>query len=464
MPQGQLTGTRIRQRRLERGIRQAQLATELGISASYLNLIEHNRRRIGGKLLNAIARILEVDRALLSEGAEGALLDEMRGAAVAFPAAKAETALTEDFAGRLPGWARLVAAQATRLTELEQNVAALTDRLTHDPLLAASLHQVISSVTSIRATSSILVSGETLDQDWQGRFHRNIYEDSQRLSDESRILATYLEAPDGAATALIVSPLEELERSLDKLDQHIPALEGDKPVMTPREVARGLPGLSKAGISLAQDWLNRYRADAMLLPLETFGAAALACGHDPDKLIALTGAPAPAVLRRLSTLPPSAGHPAFGLAQCDASGTLTRLRVIPGFTLPRAGGCPLWPVYQALGQPGRPLWGIVSLPGERGARLLCHAAAGPRSTAGFDTVPVMDAVMLVRNAPVETSEQAATAPNGTGTASGVTRMGGVAAIGTKSGDALPIGSACRVCPRENCQARREPSILASVVK
>ena len=49
MPERQLTGGRIRERRIALGLRQAELAPRAGISASYLNLIEHNRRRIGGK-------------------------------------------------------------------------------------------------------------------------------------------------------------------------------------------------------------------------------------------------------------------------------------------------------------------------------------------------------------------------------------------------------------------------------
>jgi len=55
MARDTLTGSRIRERRLMIGLRQADLAREVDISASYLNLIEHNRRRIGGKLLVDIA-------------------------------------------------------------------------------------------------------------------------------------------------------------------------------------------------------------------------------------------------------------------------------------------------------------------------------------------------------------------------------------------------------------------------
>jgi transcriptional regulator with XRE-family HTH domain len=49
---------------------QASLAQAVGISPSYLNLIEHNRRRIGGKLLTDLARALGVDPSSLADGAD----------------------------------------------------------------------------------------------------------------------------------------------------------------------------------------------------------------------------------------------------------------------------------------------------------------------------------------------------------------------------------------------------------
>lgn len=116
MPQGQLTGTRIRDRRMDQGIRQADLARAAGISPSYLNLIEHNRRRIGGKLVNDISRVLGIDPALLTEGVESGVLDGLRGAAADQPASGAELARAEEFAGRFPGgrpcWPRSTASLA----------------------------------------------------------------------------------------------------------------------------------------------------------------------------------------------------------------------------------------------------------------------------------------------------------------------------------------------------------------
>ena len=81
MPTTTLAGTRLRQRRLTMGLRQADLAARAGISASYLNLIEHNRRRIGPDVLTKLAAALGLPEAALSEGAEGGLLEDLRAAA-----------------------------------------------------------------------------------------------------------------------------------------------------------------------------------------------------------------------------------------------------------------------------------------------------------------------------------------------------------------------------------------------
>ncbi len=103
MPQRQLTGARIRSRRLDRQISQSDLAARVGISASYLNLIEHNRRRIGGKILNDIARERVLEVAVLADGAERGLVEALRAAAASQAQAGAETDQSEDFAARFPG-------------------------------------------------------------------------------------------------------------------------------------------------------------------------------------------------------------------------------------------------------------------------------------------------------------------------------------------------------------------------
>ena len=182
MSESAITGTRIRERRQALGLKQSALAASAGISPSYLNLIEHNRRRIGGKILLRLAEALDVEPQALSQGAEAALIAGLREAAGDGCGAP-ELARLEEFIGRFPGWATLMLAQFREGQERAQMVQTLTDRLAHDPHLAASIHEVISVVTAIRSTAAILVETEKLEPAWQARFHRNINEDSQRLAE-----------------------------------------------------------------------------------------------------------------------------------------------------------------------------------------------------------------------------------------------------------------------------------------
>src|SRR5919202_875101 len=61
-----LIGRTVRRLRQEQGLTQQALAARLGISASYLNLIEHEQRAVTAALLIKLAETLRVDLAALS--------------------------------------------------------------------------------------------------------------------------------------------------------------------------------------------------------------------------------------------------------------------------------------------------------------------------------------------------------------------------------------------------------------
>ena len=54
-------GSKVRQLRRDRGWTQAEVAEKLGISASYMNLIEHDQRPLTAALLLKSAQVFNVD-------------------------------------------------------------------------------------------------------------------------------------------------------------------------------------------------------------------------------------------------------------------------------------------------------------------------------------------------------------------------------------------------------------------
>lgn len=429
MPMQALTGTRLRERRLALGLRQAEIAGKAGISASYLNLIEHNRRRVQGDVLAALAGALGVPVAQLAEGAEGGLADDLRAAAAtaaSLGAEGAEVGRVEEFAGRFPGWAGVVAALHGRVESLERAVEALNDRMTHDPHLSESLHEVLSALSSVRSTAAILAETEDIEAEWRERFHRNLHADSERMAAGAEALVAYLDGSEAAAEAGIAAPLEEMEAWLAGRGWVLPELEAGQGAVLAAEVERLASGAAR---ELARGWLAQAARDAAALPMSDLVAALDGGAPDPLLLAARFGVMADVVFRRLALVP----ERVFGLVVCDASGTLLFRRPAEGFPLPRFGSaCPLWPLFTALGHAGRAVVAEVAVAGQRLRRFRVMAHAAAEHPAGFGGVELRHAHMLVMPA-----EAVA------GSAAQVT-----------------VGPTCRICPRGDCPARREPSIVS----
>lgn len=427
MARATLTGTRLRERRLALGLRQADLAAAVGVSAPYLNLIEHNRRRVSPLLLDALASHLGVDAEALEDGAEGAQIEELRAAATALPGSGAELDRVEEFAGRFPGWAALARGLARRSAGLERAVEALNDRMTHDPHLSDSLHEVLSAVASVRSTAAILAETEDIEPEWRARFLRNLHGDSERLALGAEALVAFLDGSDRAEAQVVIAPQEEVEAWLAGRGWHLPELEPGGPGAAALDGEVG--GLASAAArALARDWIAQMARDARRLPL-----AALEEGADPVRLAASLGVEVTVVLRRMAMAPGSEA----GLALCDASGALVLRKPAEGFGFPRFGSaCPLWPLYAALGRPGSPVMADLQAAGRGGRRFRAVAHCLPRHPEGLGGVELREAAMLVM--PLR----------------GGTALGAAAQV---------VGTSCRVCAKVDCPARREPSILTDAV-
>ena len=71
-------GPRIRRMRKERALTQARMAEELGISTSYLNLIERNQRPLTARLLLRLAESYDVDLKSFTGNAEAQAMAALR--------------------------------------------------------------------------------------------------------------------------------------------------------------------------------------------------------------------------------------------------------------------------------------------------------------------------------------------------------------------------------------------------
>jgi transcriptional regulator with XRE-family HTH domain len=428
MPLNTLTGTRIRERRAQAGLRQAELARAAGLSASYLNLIEHNRRKVPPEALERLAAALGVSAQALAGDGEADLGAELREAAAA-AAVSVEAARAEEFAGRFPGWAALVVAQHRRVVQLEQAVETLSDRVTQDPQLSDSLHELLSAAASVRSTAAILSDTPDIEPEWRDRFQRNLAEDSARLALGAEAVVGYLDAVAAPETG-ISTPQEEMETWLAAQDWHPAALEAPQGADLDALVAEA--GLaSRAARDLVRGWLALAQADARALPMPVLLGALQAGGPDPWHLAQALGADPALVLRRLALMSEGVLPGGAGLVICDGSGTPVFRKPLAGFPLPRFGAaCPLWPLYDALALPGQPVRMRVEMAGRQAGRFDAFAWGSIDWPDGFDAPPRRRATMLVRPVP-------AAAPRGA---------------------SRPVGTSCRICPRPACSARREPSI------
>lgn len=427
-----LTGSRVRERRLAAGIAQADLARAVGISGSYLNLIEHNRRRISDAVLTKLSKVLGIDPLVLAEGAAGGAAQDLRAAAMVGLSTQPEVDRIDEFLGRFPGWADLLTEQYRRIGHLERMVAALNDRISHDPHLSLALHEVLSAVSSVRSTAAILAETENIEPEWRARFHGNLYADSERLAVGAEALVAYLDGSEQEADTGAAAPQEELEAWLAEHDWHFDALElgGGGPEALTRQVA-GLASAAARG--LARDWVAQAARDAEAVPLAVFEAALHKSGTgDPMLLARMFGCDVLTVFRRLAFRRGATD----GLVICDGSGALMMRKPVDGFTLPRHGAaCPLWPLYSALSRPSQPVEAVVEMPGLARQHFRVRAYCAVEYPQGFGGPEVRDAAMLITKHSSAISE----------------------------GAFVPVGSSCRICPRRGCVARREPSIVTETL-
>lgn len=250
-----LIGSKIRDRRRALGTTQRALAQRVGISASYLNLIEGNHRNIGGALLKKLADELGVAIDEFDGATERRLIDDLVEIAavpvIGTPAP--EPASAADLAAGHPAWARALVALHRAYLDRNQTVTALSDRLNQDPFLGDAVHSLLSKVTAIRSACEILASDAALEPAQRQRFLAIVGDDSRRLADVAGALASFFDKAH--TTTRSVTPVEEVDDFIAEHDNHFPRLEAAAQVLR-REAGLGPDGVEPALV----DWLRRTHA------------------------------------------------------------------------------------------------------------------------------------------------------------------------------------------------------------
>ena len=255
-------GIQIRRKRLAVGLSQAALARAVGISPTYLNLIENNKRAIGGRLLVRIGERLGLDFAQLSGVAETRsiqAIEELLGDP-AMAGIEMDQATIRDFVARFPE----AGLALTRLYRLYQDASASIEsylhRLRSDPLLSEMLHQVLNRISAIRSLAEILDKEKDISEQDEQRFVATINSQSQDLTNTARRLVDYFDQTSSLQKP--ISPLFDLDEAIIAHRNHFPVLEAAADEL--RMELAGSGGLQEE--ALKQALAGRFGIECVELP------------------------------------------------------------------------------------------------------------------------------------------------------------------------------------------------------
>ena len=406
-----MLGARIQSFRKQNKLSQAELAKRVGISASYLNLIEHDKRAVAGKLLSDIARELGLRADQLSRGITTDMIERLQQTARRFASERtsqpAELSQIEQFVTHFPGWAHLLDEQIKAHEAGEKLNELLSDRMSHDPVLAESLHIMLSNITAIRSTSELLTLQGAMAEEQRAKFTRNIFQESKRLSTTAEKLLLHFDSKISLTEPEATTNLKVSDATIAEAGPDLPAsLQKDEMFHHVREVITAESVVST---------LKHHHCDPF----------AIAAYFDLSPRL---------TFYRLSELEPHEMLPAFGLLEIDnASGVLHR-KEIGALRLPsRSGACPRWPIYRALSSPGHPV--MMRMHINSGEFVNAFAIAESDERRHIHLPPLTKAVMIY-------TEMTAPRPD-------------------SYVPSVNVGFHCSICARTDCGDRRETYALLS---
>ncbi len=447
-----LLGNKIRRLREQAGLTQARMAEQLGISASYLNLIEHDQRPVTVSLLLKLGKQFDVELTDLSDdddrklagglrevftdgtlAAHGVTTEEIRSLAEAAPnAAKAILELYRAY--------RLARDDAQSMT------LGLPSGTTRKLVLPAEeardfFHDRTNYFDEIEKAAEKVVADANLPpgEPWRGLvdYARAKHGLSVEIVDPAG-LGGAVRRYDAKAKRLLLSEILPRPSRRFHLAYQIGLLEARRPVDLIVATAKLA---SKETETLVRVGLYNYFAGAVLMPYAPTLAAARAVRYDIDLIGHHFGVSFEQACHRLSTLqrPGDKGVPLW-LVRVDVAGNISKRFSAAGFHFSRFGGsCPRWVVHEAFTSPGRILTQTARLPD--GATFFCVARTVAKSAGGWREPPTTYAIGIGCEI---------------GQARELVYADGLD-LETRAA-AVEIGVGCRVCERENCRQRAYPPL------
>ncbi|AZO09651.1 helix-turn-helix domain-containing protein [Mesorhizobium sp. M3A.F.Ca.ET.080.04.2.1] len=454
-------GPRIRRLRNAKGLTQTAMAEGLGISPSYLNLIERNQRPLTVQLILKLASVYKVDPHELQGETKGSI------------AALREVFGDPLLVGELPGDQELV-----DLVEAAPNASAAMIKLFRAYREQAERLSDLNELLAREGRATAL-SGTRLPIDEVHEVLERRPNHFAALEEEAGAFTSVLDPGDDLFAALKswlkrehgivvkvlpVATMPNWRRRYDRHSQRLFLSERLSPFDQLREVAmeaclirmtvavaneiKALKLGTDEARRLARFELGRYAAHALMMPYQAFHAAAVRARYDIDVLRSRFGVSFEQAANRLTMLqrPALSGVPFFML-EVDNAGNRFRKAGSQGYPQSRfGGGCPKLPIHAAFSQPGRILVEAVEMPD--GAEFLCIARTLEGPQGAFSERPRRTALLLgcdiaFRDEIVYGGALPAT-------------VAGKTAHGQPS--ATPVGPACRLCERVGCLARAEPPV------
>lgn len=432
-------GPRIKRLRRELGLTQQAMADDLGISPSYIALIERNQRPLTAELLLRLASTYKLDMADLAAGERddyarrlGDVLRDPIFAEIDLPALE-----VADIATSFPGMAEAMLRLHGAYVREQQALAgyrdgAGTDRAS-DPVGEA--RQFVAS---------------------RRNYFPALDSRAEALAEEMARAGGHGEWLRQRGVRLRFLPGDVMMGAIRRYDRHGEQLLLDDtlaPTARNWQVAlhiaytgmrseiagliRGASFASDTAAQLTRRALAAYGAAALLMPYDRFARAVEARSYDIEALAGQFGTSFEQVAHRLTTLGrPGQERVPFFFIRVDAAGNVSKRLDGAGFPFAaHGGGCPLWNLHSALRRPGEILTQWVELPdGQRFFSIARAVAAGGGSYGHPAHWRSIALACAAEHAP-QLVYAAGTDPRPT-----------------------PIGMACRLCNRASCTARSEPPL------